>query len=112
MIQVKTYSEKGLVVKGANAEQAETIRAALGTNVVTTHNAKLGGWVFSRKREERIRELVNAMQGGRLPKDVTGTPEGNALIASLNALECTRALQAAYTGPADDLPGEWGPLAG
>jgi hypothetical protein len=73
MIRIEAYSAKGLAVKGATAEQAESIRAALGPAVVTSYNAKLGGWVFSRKREDRIRELVHA---------------------------------------ADDLPGEWGPLAG
>jgi hypothetical protein len=65
MIQVETYSPKGLVVKGATPEQAETIRAALGPSVCAQHNAKLGGYVFSRKREEKIRELVAAMQATR-----------------------------------------------
>lgn len=60
-MQVHCYSDKGLVVKGATAEQAESIRAALGAAVVTGYNAKLGGWVFSRKREDRIRELVAGM---------------------------------------------------
>src|SRR3990167_4497571 len=82
MIQVETYSKKGLVVKGANAEQAESIRAALGANVVTQHNAGLGGWVFSRKREDRVRELVGAMFDGgfdsvkEIPADHYGPGEG------------------------------------
>lgn len=58
MLTVKTYSPKGLVVKGASAEQAQAIVDALGGNVCTTHNAKLAGYVFSRKRETRIREIV------------------------------------------------------
>ena len=62
MIHVECYSAKGLAVKGASAEQAEAIRAALGAAVVTAFDAKRGGWLFSRKREDRIRELVKAMQ--------------------------------------------------
>ena len=123
MIQVKAYSERGLVVKGASAEQAESIRAGLGANVVAQHNAKLGGWVFSRKREDRIRELVKGMQCFK--KDATGTPEGNALLAKMNAMVCgcgnwkepsakvCGECQTRETPKADDsLPGKWGPLAG
>src|SRR3990167_8645740 len=65
--KVTPYSPKGLVVQGITAEQAETIRAALGAAVVTSHNARLGGWVFSRKREDRIRELVNGMRENGCP---------------------------------------------
>src|SRR3990167_10431081 len=84
--KVTPYSPKGLVVQGITAEQAESIRAALGAAVVTSHNAKLGGWVFSRKREDRIRELVKGMQCFK--RDATGTPEGDALLAKMNAMVC------------------------
>ena len=57
-LEIKTYSGKGLIVAGATAEQAEDIRKQLGANVVTSHHARLDGWTFSRKREDRIREIV------------------------------------------------------
>ena len=60
-ITIKTYSPKGLVVKGATETQAEVIRAELGGSVCTQFNAKLGGWVFSRKREDKIRTIISSM---------------------------------------------------
>jgi len=93
MIQVQAYSPKGLLVKGATAEQAEAIRVALGANVAASYNAKLGGWAFSRKREDRIRDLVRAMAGdgsgdATIPPDPDPAPD------------------------VDGLPGKWGLLAG
>ena len=60
-MSIKTYSEKGLAVIGATKEQAETIRAELGGSVCTQFNSKLGGWVFSRKREDKIRSILASM---------------------------------------------------
>ena len=57
-LTIETYSEKGLIVTGATPEQAEDIRKQLGANVVTSHHCRLGGWTFSRKREDQIREIV------------------------------------------------------
>ena len=87
----KPYSPKGLVVQHITAAQAESIRAALGPAVVTSHNAKLGGWVFSRKREAQIRVLVGGMIGEPpiIPCDMPGA---KALMV-------------------DSMPGEWGALA-
>ena len=67
MISIETYSPKGLIVKGASAEQAERIRAALGAAVVTAYNPRFGGWSFSRKREDRIRALVADLDQDALP---------------------------------------------
>lgn len=58
---IKAYSPKGLVVKGATEDQAEAIRAGLGGNVCTQFNTKLGGWVFSRKREDKIKAIISSM---------------------------------------------------
>ena len=74
MIHVECYSAKGLAVKGASAEQAEAIRAALGAAVVTAFDAKRGGWLFSRKREDRIRELAKAMQPTEANAEQDGMP--------------------------------------
>lgn len=60
-LSIKTYSEKGLVVKGASETQAEAIRSQLGGEVCTQFNANLGGWVFSRKREDKIRSIVSSL---------------------------------------------------
>ena len=60
-LTIKTYSEKGLVVKGASKKQAEEIRSKLGRNVCTQFNAKLGGWTFSRKREDKIKAIIASM---------------------------------------------------
>ena len=78
--KVKPYSPKGLVVQGITAEQAESIRAALGPAVVTSHNAKLGGWVFSRKREAQIRVLVGGLTG-ELPVISQDMPGAEAVMA-------------------------------
>ena len=87
-ITIKAYSPKGLVVKGADEFQAEAIRLELGGSVCTQFNAKLGGWVFSRKREDRIKAIIAGMQ-----------VEDNKLDRSI------------LDGMEDDLPGKWGVLA-
>ena len=61
MITIKTYSERGLVVKGITADQAKTILGGLG-KAVTQYNPMMGGYVFSRKREGQIRALVAKME--------------------------------------------------
>ena len=92
MLSIECYSPKGLVVKGITAEQAESIRAALGPAVVTSHNAKRGGWVFSRKREAQIRVIVGTMTGE--PPVISCDMPGYAAVM------------------ADSMPGEWDALAG
>ena len=61
-LTIKAYSPKGLVVKGATESQAEVIRAELGESVCAQFNANLGGWVFSRKREDKIKAIVASLQ--------------------------------------------------
>ena len=73
MITINTYSEKGLVVKGITAEQARTILGGLG-RAVTQYNPMLGGYVFSRKRERQIREIVTGMQAGNAEPEAPRKP--------------------------------------
>lgn len=60
-LSIKVYSEKGLIVKGATQDQAEAIRSQLGGGVCTQFNANMGGWVFSRKREDKIRSIISSL---------------------------------------------------
>ena len=62
-LTIDLYSEKGLAVKGATEEQATLISSKLGRNVPTTLT-KAYGWVFSRKHEEKIRAIIETMNGG------------------------------------------------
>ena len=113
MIQVKAYSDRGLVVKGASAEQAESIRAALGAAVVAQHNAKLGGWVFSRKREDRIRELVKGMQDGdRESKQCERIGFDGKPCGRMDFHQHDHPARMHPVPACDSLPGKWGPLAG
>jgi len=58
MIQIECYSEKGLVVKGITPEQAEAIRAKIGKAATQPQR---GGWIYSRRHEQTIREAIAAL---------------------------------------------------
>ncbi len=88
-ITIKCYSEKGLCVVGITADQAQTILGNLG-KAVTQYNPQMGGYVFSRKRETLIREIVAGF---------------GASQASGSSCE------SAHIPAVDDLPGKWGLLA-
>ena len=62
-ITIELYSEKGLAVKGATYEQVMEIAARLGANILAQQNIQ-HGWVFSRKHEEKIRAIIETMNGG------------------------------------------------
>lgn len=61
-ITIELYSEKGLAVKGATYEQVMEIAAKLGPKILANLKEPQG-WVFSRRHEEKIRVIIEAMNG-------------------------------------------------
>lgn len=59
-LTIELYSEKGLAVKGATFAQAVEIAGKIAKNAPVTFN-KRKGYVFSRKHEEKIRAIIEAM---------------------------------------------------
>jgi hypothetical protein len=67
----------------------------------------LGGYVFSRKRERQIREIVAGMQPSMPPAGpiIMDDPERDATVISFPALEAEYAKRAAEA--VDTMPGPW-----
>ena len=83
MITIKTYSERGMLVKGITADQAQAMIGALG-KAVTQFVPSMGGYVFSRKREPQIRALVAALQGAQPVKAMKAKNAPESLPGALD----------------------------
>lgn len=60
-------SGKSVIIRGATPEQLAAVRAALPEKVQPNENAKLGGTVYSKKHEAKIRAALEIQEGQPAP---------------------------------------------
>ncbi|WP_017182296.1 hypothetical protein [Sphingobium xenophagum] len=91
-------SGKSVIIKGATAEQLAAVRSALPEKVQPLENAKLGGIVYSKKHEAKIRDALAKIErdAAAAARSVLRRPVVGPTPTSLNdALDTLRQMRAA-----------------
>lgn len=91
-------SGKSVIIKGATAEQLAAVRAALPEKVQPLENTKLGGIVYSKKHEAKIRDALARIErdAAAEARSVLQRPVVGPAPASLNeALDTLRKMRSA-----------------
>ena len=82
-----TYSPKSILVKGDTKPHAENLRGLKGV-----YNPYLGGWIFSKKREEAVAEYVNKVNLNVKESNVIQDLQPEVNITSINRMRVLKEL--------------------